>query len=65
MRITLNGEPVDVDGGSSIETVLARRGIPRENTAVERNGEIVERERMGEPVQDGDRIVVVRFVGGG
>ena len=65
MRITLNDDPVVADEGSSIASLLALRGIPLENTAVEKNGEIVERDRLGEPVQDGDRIVVVRFVGGG
>jgi thiamine biosynthesis protein ThiS len=65
MRITLNDEPVEVETGASIESVLAGRGIPLENTAVERNGEIVERDALGEPVRDGDRFIVVRFVGGG
>ena len=65
MRITLNDEPLELDGRATLESVLAQRGIPLENTAVERNGEIVERDRLGEPVRDGDRIIVVRFVGGG
>ncbi|MBW2261491.1 MAG: sulfur carrier protein ThiS [Deltaproteobacteria bacterium] len=65
MRITLNDEPVEADEGSSISSVLALRGIPLENSAVERNGEIVERDRLGDAVQDGDRIIIVRFVGGG
>ncbi len=65
MRITLNDEAVEVERGATVESVLAGRGIPLENTAVEMNGEIVERGRLGEPVRDGDAIVVVRFVGGG
>ncbi len=65
MRITLNDEAMEVGGGASIASVLAQSGIPLESTAVEKNGEIVERGRLDEPVQEGDRIIVVRFVGGG
>jgi thiamine biosynthesis protein ThiS len=65
MRITLNDEPLEVETGASIESVLAGRGIPLENTAVERNGEIVGRDALGEPIREGDRFIVVRFVGGG
>ncbi len=65
MRIIVNGAPRDVADGSTLRDLLADRlgGPP---LAVERNGEPVSREAFDEIVlQPGDRLEVVRFVGGG
>lgn len=65
MQITVNQDPVDVDPGSSILDLLRRREIPTEHTAVELNGQILDRTGFDRVLQEGDEIVIVRFVGGG
>jgi len=66
MRITLNGIPREVDDGRTLPALLAELGAAAEHVAVERNGEIVERADFGAVVlRAGDRLEIVRFVGGG
>ncbi|HRX75054.1 MAG: sulfur carrier protein ThiS [Hyphomonas sp.] len=70
MRITLNGEARDIQQGTTIamlvvmlsgEEVRDPRGV-----AIERNLEIVPKsEHASTVIEDGDRIEVVQFVGGG
>lgn len=70
MRITLNGEAREVEQGTTIamlvvmltgEEVRDPRGV-----AIERNLEIVPKsEHASTVIEDGDRIEVVQFVGGG
>lgn len=66
MRIFLNGESHDVADGMSVEAlVLSLGGDPR-GIAIERNLEIVPKaEHSSTRLQDGDRLEVVQFVGGG
>jgi sulfur carrier protein len=66
VRIELNGEPRDVEDGTTIRALLALLGIGDRLVAVERNAEIVpRREHATSLVREGDRIEVVQFVGGG
>jgi thiamine biosynthesis protein ThiS len=65
MRITLNGEPRDVEDGLSVAALLAREGFTG-LVAVERNGDVVPRKTHGDVVlAEGDSIEIVHFVGGG
>ncbi len=64
--IHLNGEPREVPEGLTLETFLDWLKLPADRVAIERNLEIVSRNQWGEtPVQIGDRLEVVHFVGGG
>ncbi len=66
MRITLNGSPREVEEGRPLPALLAELGAAAEHVAVERNGEILERaELAGVVLRAGDRLEIVRFVGGG
>ncbi len=65
MKVVINSQTVEVPAGSTIESILAGRGIALDHTAVERNGEILDPTMYGSAVSEGDEIVVVRFVGGG
>jgi thiamine biosynthesis protein ThiS len=66
MRITLNGDPREVAEGRTLPALLAELGAAAEHVAVEHNGEIVERADFGAVVlRAGDRLEIVRFVGGG
>ena len=63
--VQINGELFPAAGMTLVDH-LASAGYDPQRVAVERNGEIVPRSRYGETVlQNGDRIEIVRFVGGG
>ncbi len=66
MQITLNGEQETVDEQDTVATLLQRLELAPIRVAVERNEDIVPRKRFADTViQDGDRIEIVTFVGGG
>jgi len=67
MKLTINGEqrafeqPVD-----TIENLLELIDVSCARTAVELNGAVIEQRLFGETaLQDGDRLEIVSFVGGG
>ena len=66
MTITLNGEPFTVPAPLTITDLLARLDIDPRSVAIERNFVVVKRDAYpATPVEDGDQIEVVNFVGGG
>ena len=66
MFITLNGEPHELDGPLSIADLLTKLSIDPRRVAVEHNYAIVKRQLFPDVrVNDGDRIEIVNFVGGG
>ncbi len=66
MNLTVNGEPEMAAEGASLADVLDRLGFPAKGIAVERNREIVPKSRYGlTRLEEGDRIEIVQFVGGG
>ena len=65
MKITVvtdEEQELEVEDGTTIETLLARRGINRETVAVSLNGALCTEE---EPLKPGDRLKVIRVVTGG
>lgn len=66
MQIILNGEAQEVAAGTSLAAfVLTLGGDPR-GIAIERNLEIVPKSAHAETLlENGDRLEVVQFVGGG
>lgn len=66
MKIVVNGEERDVVDGILLSVLIEELGISCARAAVERNREIVPPERYGETeLQQGDRLEIVSFVGGG
>jgi len=66
MNITLNGEAHEVKAGTTVAALLGALNIPLVKVAVERNLSIVSRSRFDQVIlQQGDRIEIVRFIGGG
>lgn len=66
MDITVNGEERRIDGPMTVASLLAALELEPRKIAVERNREIVPRSLYGDTaLADGDRIEIVRFVGGG
>ena len=64
--ITLNGEPLDVDGPLTVSGLLARLDIDPRRVAVEHNLIVLKKAAYETTmVSDGDQIEVVNFVGGG
>ena len=66
VSIVLNGERRSVDAGLSVAGLLQGLELKPGMVVVERNREILAREVLGAtPVEEGDRIELVHFVGGG
>ena len=66
MRITLNGDPYDLEQPLSVQELLERLDIDPRRVAVERNGVVVKRDGYATTaVETGDQIEIVNFVGGG
>ncbi len=66
MIITLNGQKKDVPAGLTVKALLEHLEITPERVAVEINEEIVRKATYSDhPVNEGDRVEVVQFMGGG
>ena len=62
----MNGKALQVRDGSTIADLIATLGLGARNVVVERNGEPVRRERIGdEQLADDDVVEIVRPVQGG
>jgi sulfur carrier protein len=66
VEIILNGEPYQVDQPLSIVALLERLDIDARRVAVEHNLAIIKRHRFPDVIVDeGDKVEIVNFVGGG
>lgn len=66
MKLHINGEARDFPDLLSLESLLEHLGMRADRVAVELNREIVSRPQWTETrLQDGDRLEIVHFVGGG
>lgn len=66
MTIQLNGDPVELPAALTIADLLARLEIEPRRVAVERNFVVVKRDAYPTtPIEAGDQIEIVNFVGGG
>lgn len=66
IRVHLNGEDRDVPAGLTVRQLLEHLELKPEMVVVERNREILERNRYDRtPVEPDDRLELVHFVGGG
>ncbi len=68
LTIHLNGQSMSLSGGhgSTVAQLVAELGFQADRIAIERNGLILPRKDWGEVTLDeGDRLELVHFVGGG
>ncbi len=66
MNIFVNGEPRELAPGTTLDSLVAQIADDPRGVAIERNLQIVPKARHAETVlQEGDRLEVVQFVGGG
>jgi sulfur carrier protein len=65
MRVTINGKPEEVSGGTMLDILKAKDVEPR-MVAVELNSTMLEREALSHTVvKEGDSIEFLFFMGGG
>ena len=66
MKISLNGESVDVPEAKTIAELIDRYQLPPQSILVEHNGFAVHRhEWAARSLADGDRVEFIRVVAGG
>ena len=64
--VIVNGEPHQVEEGSTVADLVRGLGLDTRHVAVERNREIVPRTAHADTtLAAGDRLEIVTFVGGG
>jgi len=66
LNLLVNGEPRQVREGSTVRDLLQELKVTAERVAVEVNAEVVRKARHAEHrLNEGDKVEVVTFVGGG
>ena len=66
MTLIINGDPRQVPAPTSAHDLLVHLGFDAREVVVEINEDIVRRPRLGETMlNEGDRVELVHFVGGG
>ncbi|KPV40624.1 thiamine biosynthesis protein ThiS [Thiohalorhabdus denitrificans] len=66
MEIWVNGEARTVTEGSTLRALVEELGLDPQGVAVEVNHEVVPRStHAGHVLEEGDRVEVVRAIGGG
>jgi thiamine biosynthesis protein ThiS len=66
VNVVINGEEHELDAGTTIARLIDDLGLAGKRVAVELNLAVVDSERWASTVlAAGDRLEVVRFVGGG
>ena len=66
MEVTINGERRKLPAGINVSELLERLNVDASRVVVERNREVLPRERYdATPVAEGDFLELVEIVGGG
>ena len=66
MTLTVNGKPLELPDGLTIEGLLQHLKVRREYTAVAVNREVTPKSGYAETVlREGDKVEIVRPMGGG
>ena len=66
MRLQINGEARETPSLTTVADLAAWLALPTFGSAIELNGEVIRRaDHPATPLKEGDRLEVVRLVGGG
>ena len=66
ITLKVNGKPKDLDGPQNLADYLESLGITQRAIAIAYNGEIIRKNELkGVTLEDGDKLEIVRAVGGG
>ncbi len=65
MQITVNGDARDIPDGETVRALVTRYNLTVEKVAIELNRRLLRSEKYDTPLQNGDQVEIVTFVGGG
>ena len=65
MQIQVNGEQREVPEGITVRTLVEQFNMRPEKVAIELNRRLVKSDRYDAPLNEGDQVEIVTFVGGG
>ena len=65
MTVNVNGQPRDVDDGTTVLALIEQHNLTPQKVAVELNRRLIRTERYDTVLRPGDEIEIVTFVGGG
>lgn len=66
ISVTINGKAVELEKPTPLMAYLEQRGVNARTVAVEHNGEIIPRTSFTRvTLREGDKVEIVRMVGGG
>ena len=66
MKVELNGKTTELEDIETVGDLIRSKDLKPQMVAVELNGEILPREKYDEQrINEGDRLEMVHFVGGG
>ena len=65
MKIKVNGESKEVPEGTTLRALVATFNLQPEKVAIELNRRLARRDKYDQPLNDGDEVEIVTFVGGG
>jgi thiamine biosynthesis protein ThiS len=65
MIVIVNGQSVELDPGMTVNHLLKQRHLAPDKVAVERNRRLLRTDKYDTPIEPGDEIEIVTFVGGG
>ncbi len=66
MKITINGEEREISEGTTLQKLIEQLGLEDKVMAAAVNMEVVKQQKWSETIlQDGDKIELLDFVGGG
>ena len=65
-KIQLNGDLYEINDGTNLNELLNKLKIQKNKVAIEVNGEIVEKSKYPNLIlSKGDKVEIVKFIGGG
>jgi len=65
MTIEVNGQPRDVEPGTTLRQLVREFNLTPEKVAIELNRRLVKADRYDHALNESDQIEIVTFVGGG
>jgi len=65
INIKINGKDIELEGASTVQEMLLARNVTGEMFVVEKNLEIIPKEKYDTKIENNDTIEIVGFFGGG
>ena len=65
MKVKVNGDDREIPPGTTVRSLVQQFNLVPEKVAIEINRRLVRSEKYDQPVNEGDEIEIVTFVGGG